>query len=126
MKGARFLGSTAIVAFVWALPPALLLADSHLAMAPVWAAIAALFAVIAVGIWHRRKPNASVTMGVAIFVAVVAYSLTVVVFAIVAKDEWLSRVGFSAIAVLGYIWYPVLAGVGSFNVVNRLSKSHAA
>jgi hypothetical protein len=115
-------------AFILALPGALALGDLRLSLTLVWAGIAGGVASICVFYWLRRHPERTITIGLGVTVAFIAFGVTLVVFAVFSHREWSSSLVFVTLTLLFYCWYPALAGTAASVVLSKLfsSRNHVA
>jgi hypothetical protein len=114
------------LAFVFALPPAYLLADLKFEQAPMWAAIAAATAMVCVCLWKLRNPRQRITGIVAISIAVLSFLATVSAYALDADRPWVWRIFFVGWCMIFVSGYAAIAALFAVKVVEGIERDHAA
>lgn len=109
--------TTGALAFLFALPPAYLLADLNVLKAPAWAAIAAAVAAASTLVWKIRNPSKRITNIVAIGTSLLSFFVTVAVFAIDWNQAWPTKLFFVAWSMVFVSGYAVVAGLFALKVL---------
>ena len=109
-----------VLAFVFALPPAYMLADLNFANAAAWAVVPAFISMACVIAWSIRHPRERLTGIVAICIALIAFVATLIVFAGVVDQPWQWKIFFVVMSTVMTSGYAVLAAVASMKVVEMV------
>src|SRR5882672_4076933 len=116
--------TTGVLAFLFALPPAYLLADLRIPQTPTWASIAAIVAAMSTLIWKIRNPAKRITGIVAIAISLLSFFVTVLAFAIDGNQAWPTKLFFVTWSMVFVSGYAVVAGLVALKILSRVEERH--